>query len=1086
MTCSSRRLDHVTEPSSEGSSSRGHGKRALHMPYAAEAAAADGAGVFQGEQKNFKGTPGAVLHTPPPPNGWRQATAVPSSSSTTTSLDSIYDRAGNSENNRSSSHSSHLASHTSSHYLFAIQRDLEAIVSLQRLQLQERRVPMPSQASTTENAPRAWTGGGQMFDSPSATVAQHHIPTADNADPLMHLHSIDHAKKKWLEGEYLPPPALPQQQSLKSLSPSLHAPLAPEPAGARDANASDTAPQLSIEPSQLGLQGAEDTSLSLAPQDASGASIPAMHHRQLDPQPPPPPPSTSPIPASLVEYQRYLMQLEHQQRQHREVLRRHRKQRKKEKIASAQRGAASTPTLAYTTTTPPRQRVGVGGVVAVDRRDRSPPLAMMMQAIRQRRGGDGDGETSTSDTSKTASSAAPLRDRHWQKRSHSLTVSPPAATIALSRPCSAGKRASIQHGSGRSAQGAGPSAARVAGAPAAALMDEPLHSQNRQRLSQAQRWQDTDLQGSATNRRSKLLNQQMLAAAVVKGQESQHQPPHPTRLVVGSPRRSAALEPASTDAMPPHGCADATRPRSLKSSSPVEAFADALLLDTGGALGTVIGDTSTAAPASVALSTTTGGAAVMLPCEVSNGWLSGAEMTPAAAAEPKVQYHVSREQQKAMRRVVSPISPATTTPTPAFSTELLPSHEKGPHAVRAEGGAGMCVEGGGTTPAVTSTSADITAVLRHPGASVSAYSRHQHRSRSAEPILAHSNDGLHWRVTRHRSRGAVATIPPVDAHPSHPDPHDAHRYHHHHHRRRHHRSMEGISSTIPEHGTGTPRSSRYRYNSSSNTTRQRKQRRQLSKHSPCRASGVETGGGDRGGGIIKHTVGDVRLRSGSRGTHNRAQQRAPSPKSHPDRAINDTGARSSPQKGGGAVARRANLHHPPASRSAAAVWRDVKLMWAPAPASHTPFAAVYRYRPLPWPPTSSRAQQQQQQPAHEDAPSSAMVKAADKSPRGHPTGRSSDAAVMGTVASRALARTEGATHSALSPSPAIIPHTLPQKTSAGAPLLCMADSLIGAALRDVVPVCRARQREVAREVARRRYQLISTGVGGTASSARVY
>ncbi|KAG5510735.1 hypothetical protein GH5_06959 [Leishmania sp. Ghana 2012 LV757] len=447
------RPSHVMNASSRSSSDR-----AERMWHPAEVSASSVAELYQPEHKRFMGAPALALQPPPPL--WMQhstdaaASAAPLSSSSTSSslLGEGVGDGGEDHSSISSRRSSHSASHTSSHYLIAIQRDLEAIVRLQQQQLQERRVPLPSEASTTESVPKAWIGAEQTPTAASAISTHHHFTASvDKADSAMHLESIERAKQTWLEGEVTTHASLRQQQPQQALSHSRHAHLAVGSAGAHNANASGAALHLSLGPWQPSSQGTSDTLLSLPPHEVSGLSISAgtgvsvTHHQpqqqQQQPQPPPPP-SSSPIPASLVEYQRYLMQLEHQQRQHREVLRRHRNQRK-EMMVAAQRKTTLI-SVPLSTTTPPRQRTGVG-VAMGDRRDRSPPLAMMMQAMRQRRG-DGRGiggvdtwygDTSSSATSTAASSAKRQRSLHSQKRRHPVTPSPTAAA-APSRDRSGG------------------------------------------------------------------------------------------------------------------------------------------------------------------------------------------------------------------------------------------------------------------------------------------------------------------------------------------------------------------------------------------------------------------------------------------------------------------------------------------------------------------------------------------------------------------------------------------------------------------------------------------------------------------------
>ncbi|KAG5485676.1 hypothetical protein LSCM4_06634 [Leishmania orientalis] len=1087
------RPSHVMNASSRSSSDR-----AERMWHPAEVSASRVAELYQPEHKRFMGAPALALQPPPPL--WMQhstdapASAAPLSSSSTSSslLGEGVGDGGENHSSISSRRSSDSASHTSSHYLIAIQRDLEAIVLLQQQQLQERRVPLPSEASTTESVPKAWIGAEQTPAVASAISTHHHFTASvDKADSAMHLESIERAKQTWLEGEVTTHASLRQQQPQQALSHSRHAHLAVGSAGAHNANASGAAPHLSLGPWQPSSQGTSDTLLSLPPHEVSGLSISAgtgvsvTHHQpqqqQQQPQPPPPPPSSSPIPASLVEYQRYLMQLEHQQRQHREVLRRHRKQRK-EMMVAAQRKTTLI-SVPLSTTTPPRQRTGVG-VAMGDRRDRSPPLAMMMQAMRQRRG-DGRGisgvdtwygDTSSSATSTAASSAKRQRSLHSQKRRHPVTPSPTAAA-APSRDRSGGRRASRSRS--LSAEGAGLLAAAPAGVPAVALIDASTRSSYRRSTPQLGQRRGADARNSATNSSSRRPNSHQRSTAAAKRGDGQRLAPKASPLIVDSPSRPVPPAPGPTDAALLPAYTDAAIPTGPQ-SSPVEAFADALLMDASGTVRTGGGGVSSvgplpapappplmamhgaagtavtavggraAKPPPIIFSIASSGAVVTHPGHVGDALRSEAEVAPAA--DQTARYHRSRDHQRTMRSKSSPTTMTTT--TPASSPGSSPSRERGMLAVRTEGGARSRTGNGSADPGVTSP----------------AYSRHRQRSHIAEPIFLQSDNGFHWRVARRRSRGVAATIAAADVPHSQPDGQRRHRYHLH----RHHRSMEGISSTIPEHGTGTPRSSRYRYNSSS-TARQPKQLRRSPRH-PRRNAGGADARGDRHGRGIKHPVDTSGQRVVSPGDGSEAHRHVTDRGGSQDATATAGAASNDSPAGRGAVSRRAHPRPLPPSRSAAAVWQDVKLMWAPAPAAHAPFAAAYRYHPHSYPPTS-RGQPQRS--------SSAFAGTNASNARVHSADGASAAAMRETGASRAPARGGGAAPSAPSPLSAAISHTTERKASASAPLLCMTDSLIGAALRDVLPVCRARQREVAREVTRRRYQLPPTGVVGVAYSAIV-
>lgn len=210
------------------------------------------------------------------------------------------------------------------------------------------------------------------------------------------------------------------------------------------------------------------------------------------------------------------------------------------------------------------------------------------------------------------------------------------------------------------------------------------------------------------------------------------------------------------------------------------------------------------------------------------------------------------------------------------------------------------------------------------------------------------------------------------------------------------------------------------------------------------------------------------------------------------------------------------LHHSrlAPSASAAAVWHDVKRMWAPAAPPPGPFAAAYRYYPYAVavstadePPTLLQlllpARQPPSSPAHKDPQtlpsrqSTADVSAgagaapAEKKKSGRLLGEEQEGDHLNMPAAAAAATATEGPSTALASVPSRVAAPLSHAARANrlkpsrsrsptaaacaggipAPLFCMTDSLIGAALRDVVPLCRARQREVAREVDRRRYQI---------------
>ncbi|GET86553.1 hypothetical protein, conserved [Leishmania tarentolae] len=1111
MTPPDPRLGHLTGTTDKSSStgmSTGNSAGDEHVQRPADVAAPSTGAPSHSEQKPLQSMSDMALQ-PPPPLSMRRPTAASFSSSSSVQSIPLGDCIGDGTNSHSSS-SSHSISLTSSHYLFAIQRDLESIARLQQLQLQERRVSLPSEVSTTGSVSMMWRGSEKVVAAPSVTGAHSCVSASlDNADPAMRLQSIDHAKQAWFEEEAAAHAPPRQQQSQETVPLSYPPRWTVAPAGAHAAKVSDVAPQLWLGP--------------WPPRVASGVSITAgagvadMHQRQ---QPPPPPPSSSPIPASLVEYQQYLMQLEHQQRQHREVLRRHRKQRKEERMEAAQRGAAMI-TVPVSMTTPPRQRAGVCAV-AEDRRGRSPPLAMMMQTMRQRRGnGRGiysvdalHGDTSSSGSSATTPSVKRQRGRPAQKqrhpaRSHTTAATAAAATAAQSRDCSGDRRANASRGRRRSAASAGPSGAGKAGTPAMPQRDPPARSRYRQSTPKPEQRRGAGALSNPTSSRSMYVNPQRLAAAVVEGQDGQHLLLRMAPLIMGALPSSCPLASGPTGAAPLQAYAETAMLSRPQSSSPVEAFADALLMEENGALGTAVdggsavrplpappppwmtthpfagtalrrettpvtavGGTATT-PAPIVFAIAPSGAVVVPPGDVVGNHQSEAEM--ATAVKRKFQHHKSRERPQSMSGEHDLTTTSTT--TPASSDESSSSRERGARAARAEGGAWVCVNGGAATPAARRSSAAIASVLQQPDTTAAAYPRCQRRSQSAEPILVQGNNGFSWRVARRCSRGAGATMTGAETHRNHPDAHR--KYRHHVHNSHYHRSMEGISSTTPEHGTGTPRSSRYRYSSSS-TTRQREQRWQLSKHSQHNASGADPRPGDDGVGM-KHPVDAASHRSVSPGGGDKAHRRVMSRNANRNAAnVTETPPHRFPA-GTETVNRRAHSRPLPPSRRAAAIWQDVKLMWAPVPASPTPFAAVYRYHPHTHLPTSLHAQQQQSS-AHRNISLSVFTGRTAESVRGHSASLASAAALREKDASRALT---GAAGAAPSPPSAALPHATQPAASSGAPLVCMTDSLIGAALRDILPVCRTRQREVAREVERRRFQNLSAGIGGGAASATV-
>lgn len=229
------------------------------------------------------------------------------------------------------------ASHdTSQDYFMTIQRDLEEIIQLQRRQLEHTVV-----SATAPAAP-----------PPSGAVARQLAERSPEKE---------HASKPPLRSSF-PALPLPAPQREATASTPLSPPTTPQqhtglPRPLSDAHHDiDRAHLLSIVHAKAELDRQPPTApTSSSPLFASGVAI--AEETLSDAAAPPPPPSSSPIPVSVTEYQRFLLQLEHQQRQHREVLRRQR---------GSGRGGQRSP-LPYQ-----HQQQ--------QRRGRSPPLALMRRA----------------------------------------------------------------------------------------------------------------------------------------------------------------------------------------------------------------------------------------------------------------------------------------------------------------------------------------------------------------------------------------------------------------------------------------------------------------------------------------------------------------------------------------------------------------------------------------------------------------------------------------------------------------------------------------------------------------------------------
>ncbi|KPI84537.1 hypothetical protein ABL78_6399 [Leptomonas seymouri] len=1156
---------------------------------------------------------------------------------------------------------------TSSQYLYVIQRDLEALVQLQQQQLLDK----------LENDLQR-----QQQQQPKQAIA------ALNVESKMQLRSIDSVKRAFTQStaHLRPPPPMPVVAA-------------------------------ALQAADVASHGTGSSSLLRGHAAGGGDDVQATARSAHIAALPPPPPSSSPIPASLVEYHAYLTQLEHQQRQHYEVLQRQRKLQRKEEMEreTAQRSAhtRSSPLngeagSAVAGSTPPRQRIGAasaggaagGSAEALaqrERRDRSPPLALMWRAMRHRgaaqmggrSGGAAEGVTSHrwggayTDDDEEHEERDSLENQHAppapQQRSvlrrgsttsdkGSRTTPRSAAIETAAKPLhvrstSAGDGGDDgrRHSSVRLGTSPSPHLNHTSGqASLPSSTNRPRHAtlqahsdeKMRLRSSEAAKNSSTSRKHSCKAQRASLESaplllqqrQRLIAPQLYKAVEGALTNDVPAAsLSVVSPIKpvSSLLEHElnelglqNTDGFRLR--AAASNPSgATPSSSPVEAFADALLLDTRGspagghggqpvaataALLSVLPQRATPLPtrstatAGAATTTTTmvgGTAAIHEPIAFS--------ISPSGLVTPlNVDQHsggnsrqangniasLAQQQQQQLKNMSANTNYSNARKTAAadyaavasITTMSIPQSPD-----RDANGAETTAIG----PAVAADATPLpTSATQHP----SEGTQHCTEGDTDRDVLLsyHKGIGQHMLCGGQRER----------------------RGHHHHHNRR--RSCEGISSMIPEHGTGTSRSSRYRTNSTGTGggggggNRSRRQRRQQQaglrdwsvkydveeEHDGANESGAAAawavgeedwqpqprshraprhrnsgehhvmittddgpvgpskrvsedaagkGGGERvwqrqrsqTAGAALHSSQNASTDQHRAGSHNicgRASKRpwssvkaSISPASHRGKSLEQTTAEraTSPPPTGAPSHPHAHHHPPSSSPSAAAVWHDVKRMWAPGPAPPGPFAPAYRYLPRsltaympdsvatpsassllllhqpPTPPGSPTPLRDPPANAHRqttaDSPNAAgAIGAAVKS--GRPNGPAGDAvgSVDAPAAVAVAAAVLAAAHHPLPPASAaggttatsptappsppppasraqparVRPPTSQQPSAAlpvaAAPLFFMTDSLIGAALQDVLPVCRARQREVAREVDRRRYQLTPIAPSSTA------
>ncbi|KPA76023.1 hypothetical protein ABB37_08165 [Leptomonas pyrrhocoris] len=1345
-----------------------------------------------------KNVPSTIVQLRPPP---------PSSSSSNASA------------RMQSSHATDASSVTSSQYLYAIQQDLETLVQLQRQQLletMESALPPQQPSVTPQTAPPRQRHSSQPQQQQHSKRQQ---PTAaPRLKGSVQLQSIDAVKQAFIQdaARLLPPPPMPSTPPSRGVVMS------------SVVNEKDAADLLqhgisntSILPHPSADEGDDD--------DAQAASRFA-HVRGALPLPPPPP-SSSPIPASLVEYHAYLMQLERQQRQHYEVLRRQRKSQwmkaKEEeqknppppphhhssgharRALSRGRGGATGNAAAavdVASSTPPRQRMGAASAAAdtaetlvlQDRRNRSPPLAPMLRTMRHRgvnKGGveavddaytedeEEDGAESDSFEAQNTrtdppSSAVPPRSNSGTPGRDRRTTTPRRTSPGMSANSARIRSAAAAAASGdgmrasssrtgaksspqqwprhatphtwsagkartRSPEGAeqrpdcprksSPAQHQTAVGPAARqprvlLGHAPARNSDRNdapsrphalrpRREPAQQRQErpiipesdkqvddaaADLPDvSPIKPTSSLLEQELGGLSLLNNDDSRLQAASRSSASSSADRGGGgAAAAAAVAAAGNNGSLAGATP----SSSPVEAFADALLMDTSGSPGGGGGGGNASHPVTSALLATVLRAAppaqhapLMLPFATRSAATAGTMTTTttlvggtAAAIEPiafsishsgvvvpagvdphggssssgrrgedTTAYSAPQPQRRTLKHEGASGSNRDTTQTPA-SLPRSPEREMNRVDTTAVGPA--------TTAAASATTPPSMGVMPHPTHDDPPHGTHgdigteaQYYDRWNTSKTDKTNTAGQQRRAWGRRSSAAAAAGGVDQAPDEhlvsdgpgfssfpgPDalydrqPERRSRHRHHHHRRR---SREGISSMIPEHGTGTPRSSRYHNNNNSSgngggggsgSRRQHVLGRsglaeEVQNEEDGKANRSEEGAaaewtekGGRGGQaqtlpsssharrVPRHRNGgahnmlwmvtdnastpssflfledagmkvnearaqrnqkDRNVNASTRNTHETKIERASKPPwrspaaliSREDvaqRSLSQQDALHTPQRGKSVergttasathpvatatppspqVPTHHHHHHPPPpSPTVAAVWHDVKRMWAPGPIPPGPFATSYRYHPqplsatmpdggavpsssslltphrLPAPPlpsptspssrallahTDPQARVHRQPPvdgaaAVREGRTDELVEEKTRRPTEAPAARAA-AVPRSSPSTNTADGTSAAAPASSSPPPPpptsafrvrlarVRRHTSPVQRSSlpavAVPLFCMTDSLIGAALQDVLPVCRARQKEVAREVDRRRYQLLSVTPPSTA------
>jgi hypothetical protein len=1283
---------------------------------------------------------------------------------------------------------------TSSQYLCAIQQDLEALVQLQQRQLlgtvekelqQQQALTLPETASPLVQRPQQ-----QQPQQKAPTSAWEVMPKVPNK---LQLKSIDSVKQALIhDTSHLflsPPPPMPAMVES-----------APDPA------ATDVLPHHISDTSLLPRRGAGEVDGS----DGGGDTAPSARIAAL----PPPPPSSSPIPASLVEYHAYLMQLEHQQRQHFEVLRRQRKL--KSQSPSHSNGHARPSPLkgssgsVLASATPPRQRMhGAEAPVFQDRRDRSPPLALMLRSMRHRSGARDDSPGSlgyvggaavgnmyhrwsdayTDDNDEEEEEGGVgLKQRSGSRGINAVRRAAPPQRVAVS---TSSKPSPVGHQRRDSAERQRQSPAQADRGSASlrhsrkAQKASPAVPRHRQSPSQrGDRWESAQRPShSHSHRPSPSHHHDAMPPPQAQPRGPSHSrrtgsatkgsvppPPHthtptlqhPRQHLVAAPQMSdsegtvsltevspikpiLSLLPRELGVLSQPGKQSNSRPlmgpqtsssvtaaeaavygtTTTPSSSPVEAFADALLLDTSG---DAVGQqhqqqhATAASLAAVTAASTSTQPQVMVSTATRSAVTAGTAMTtttknmvggtaamheaitfsiaPGGLVMPIYEAHQRSSSGGSSNK--TPQNKVAGSPSPAPQSQLLADaahrgadvflnntatssrspdrHANGTDTTAV--GQGVAAVVGPTSPPPTPAAAAATTASTVVNNTSTHHPRRENADVEGSVPYDSDDDGAdkqRGRLSRRRCNPAAApaATPPsqgATAGPGHSFSYlgggasplsgltggQRERHHHHHH---HRRSYEGISSMIPEHGTGTPRSSRYRNNSTgtagagvrgshrrhwpveydalkpeleveeekgeavgrvhhhhhyhSGSSRNhdnhddedapRDTREAMDEGPPLqprsrRVPQHRNTGEDNGMIIVTENapqwapvhlpeeaaehLGEgrrqrpksLRRRAAAMGENTNVSQALagsvsiPKPPWRSVRALTPTIRRSTSRQaatttthaprhaqkssvggvavadvGEAATARRVaepptaaaaaaadtaphqrvpSPQHPsfPQQRhshshshsrrpppSAAAVWHELRRMWASAPAQPSPFAPAHCYH-HPRSPTAAAAATvvvsalqhaatatappQQFEPP---LPGPTVPLSTCKDPQSLAVGQTSADATAeerkdGAVVAAAAPPPPAAGKSLSQPSspPSAVQGQRPRKhvhaarlshappaavaasasaAAAASALFCMTDSLIGAALQDVLPVCKARQREVAREVDRRRYQL---------------